>query len=338
MRKTGIIVTLGPKSWDHDVIEGMVKAGADTVRLNLSHIRSVHDYRFMAKIVKTVRSIGEEAGRAVGVMIDTPGHKFRLGEFVPREVCRGDMVELTSRLPQNGEIWFPHQDYLELMRLGQEVVISDGYPRFRVISEAGPNVLCEVSLGGLLEPFKGLTVRGGFKIKELNLPPLTKKDHTALEFAAEVRADLVVMSYGTSAPQFAAFAEMYREYGGTGQVLFKYELGEAKEDLGEIVAESHGGFVGQGDLGLSISSENVPKEAAHVVRSYREQGKSCIVGTQILSSMKTQPFPTHGERAGIYYLVGIGATALMVSDETSVGNFPVKVVEVLDRNIRAAEA
>ena len=338
MRRTQIVVTLGPKSWSREVIRGMIQAGADVMRLNLSHVRSVHDYRFLSGVVRAVREIAKEVGRLVGVMVDTPGHKFRLGEFIEREVRLGDALELTSSADlQNGEIYFPNQDYLSLMRVGQEVVIGDGFPRFRVVQDASPNVLCKVSLAGLLEPFKGLTVRGGLRIGDLNLSPLTEKDERGFQFAVEVGADQVVMSYGTSANQLIVFTKRYRELGGTGRVLFKYELGEAGDDLEAIVQASDGGFVGQGDLGLSIPSEEVPKEAERVVLAYRNQDKSCIVGTQLLSSMKSHPFPTHGERAGIYFNVMIGATALMVSDETSIGDFPMEVVEVLARNIRAAE-
>ncbi len=336
-RRTAIVVTLGPKSWDREVLRGMIQAGANVVRLNLSHVKSTRDYTFLATIVRMVREIAEDLGQLVEIMVDCSGHKFRLGQFVERVIRLGDSLELTSNPdPENGEIPFPYQHYLSLMKVGQEIVIGDGFPRFRVVQESAPNVLCKVSLGGMLEPRKGVTVRG-VRISDLHLSHLTEKDERGLEFAVKVSADVVVMSYGTSARQLAAFIKQYRELGGKGQIAFKYELGEAWDDLAAIVAGSDVGFVGQGDLGLSIPSENVPAEARRVVAAYRAAGKPCIVGTQLLSSMKSHPFPTHGERAGIYYCVGIRATALMVSDETSVGEFPIQVVESLDRIIRAAE-
>ena len=146
------------------------------------------------------------------------------------------------------------------------------------------------------------------------------------------------MSYGTSASQVDSFVRFYREIGGTGRVRFKYELEEAGLDLDSIVAASDSGYVGQGDLGLSITHHRVPVEAAKVVKAFRRAGKDCIVGTQLLTSMKENPFPTHGETAGICYHVIQGASGLVVSDETSMGDHPIRVVEVLAATIEQAES
>ncbi|MSU44665.1 hypothetical protein EXS45_00565 [Candidatus Nomurabacteria bacterium] len=340
MRKTNIIVTLGPASYDPEVVRGMISAGADVFRLNLSHVNSSDDYPFLVGVVKMVRRIAGEQGKTIEIMVDCPGHKFRLGHFVARKVRLGGLLELTvNQMPQNGEISFPYPNFMSLLEQGQEVVIGDGVPRFEVVriaSQESPNVLCKVTLPGLLEPRKGFTVLG-FKIANLLLPHLTEADKRGLEFAIEVKAEQVVMSYGTTVVQLNAFNVHYSELGVMGKVLFKYELGEAWSDIDDIVNASDGGFVGQGDLGLSVPSEYVPHEAMRVISAYIAKGKPCIVGTQLLASMKNHLFSTHGESAGIYLYVLKGATGLMVSDETSVGAHPIEVVKTLDLLIRAAE-
>lgn len=338
MRRTKIVVTLGPKSWDGQVIRGMILAGADIFRLNLSHVKSERDYTFLTKIVRLIKEIAVAVGRTVEIMADCPGHKFRLGYLVARELRLGQIVTLSpQQTVDNGNLPFPYKKFLAKMKPGQEVVVGDGRPRFSVREQAPPNVVCEVILPGLLEPNKGITVRG-LNIGGLNLSSLTKADEVGLRFAVDIRADEVVMSYGTSAAQIDGFINFYRQLGGTGKVRFKYELEEAGSDLEGIVATSDSGYVGQGDLGLSITHHRVPVEAAKVVRAFRQAGKSCIVGTQLLTSMKENPFPTHGETAGICYHVIQGASGLVVSDETSVGNHPVRVVEVLAATIEQAES
>jgi len=337
VRKTKTIATLGPESWGREVLRGMIAAGADILRINLSYVSLGHGYDFLAEVVAEARKIAHDLGRVVEIMIDLPGHKFRLGEFIDRKVKLGDSIELTSKvILQDGQVPFPYEDYLSLMRVGQEIIFGDGIPRLEVVEEGSKVVQCKVTLAGLLKSHYGLTARG-LKVADLGLPSLTKADHLGLKFAIRVKAEQVVMSYGTSAKQMDTFIKCYRGLGGFGKVLFKYELAEAGNDLEAIVSVSDGGFVGQGDLGLSVPSEFVPGEAAKVVDAFRVAGKPCIVGTQLLTSMKKHPFPTHGERAGVHYNVLIGATGLMVSDETSMGEFPVEVVQILVRLINAAE-
>ncbi len=275
-------------------------------------------------------------------MVDCPGHKLRLGQFAPRMVITGEPLELTLESdPQNGEIPFLYERFFRLLKAGQEVLIGDlGGVEFKVVREASdlyPNVLCRVTSSGLLEPGKGFTVRG-FKISELNLPHLTEKDRRGVQFAVEVKADIVVMSYGTTANQMKFFARHYRILGGKGKVLFKYELGEAGDDLLAIVEASDGGFLGLGDLRLSVLPEEIVAHVEKVVRAYRAAGKECIIGTGLLASMKIMgEHSNEKEVLWIHYLIALLVTGLMVSDETSVGLFPVEVIETLDRIIREAE-
>ncbi len=337
MRRTKIIATLGPKSWDLGIIRIMILAGADVFRLNLSHVNLESSFAFLANIIKLIRQLANELNRPVEIMVDTPGHKFRLGQLVERQVRLGDRLELTStETPTDGLLPFPYNNYLAAMKVGQEIIVGDGVPRFIVETEGSPNVVCRVSLAGDLKPGKGLTARG-LRIASLGLPHLTEQDQRGLQFAVDVGAEQVVMSYGTSALQMHHFIAAYRALGGTGKALFKYELEEAGGDLPAIVEVSDGGFIGQGDLGLSIASESVPAESAKVVRAFGQSGKPCIIGTQLLTSMLHHPFPAHGERAGIYYNVSISASGLMLSDETSVGEYPAEAVQVLARLVSAAE-
>jgi pyruvate kinase len=338
VRRTKIVATLGPKSWALAIIKLMILAGVDAFRINLSHAKSERDYEFFAKIIKSIRKIASNAGRDVKIIIDTPGHKFRFGEFVEREVVLGERLVLAWRDdPRNGDLPFHHKDYLAKMQKGQEIIVADGIPRFKVIKRIPAGVICEVSLAGLLEPRKGVTVRG-FKIASLKLPHLTERDKRGSIFAKEVKAEQVVLSYGTSATQARAFKRYLASIGATCDPVFKYELEEAGKDLDGIVDESVVGYVGQGDLGLSITHSRVPAEGLKVIKAYSGVGKDCMVGTQLFDSMKRNPFPTHGESAGIYYWVEHRASALVLSDETSIGKYPVRAVEFLRDTILKAEA
>ena len=176
MRRTKIVVTLGPKSWDGQVIRGMILAGANEFRLNLSHVKSERDYAFLTKIVRLIRDIATAVDRSVEIMADCPGHKFRLGYLVAREVKLSQIVTLSpQQTTDNGNLPFPYKKFLARMEPGQEVIVGDGRPRFRVREQAFPNVVCEVILPGLIEPNKGITVRG-LNIGGLNLSSLTKAD------------------------------------------------------------------------------------------------------------------------------------------------------------------
>lgn len=318
----------------------MILAGVDIFRLNLSHIDVLHGYSFLANIIRHARDMAQEVGRPVEIMIDHPGHKFRLGEFVEREVEEGDPFFLTCATLNDGEIPCPHENYLLALENDQEILIGDGVPRLKVVKPATascPTVLCEVTLAGLLEPNKGVTARG-LSISSLNLPAMTDADEQGQQFGVDVGAEHVVMSYGTTARQMGVFVKRYRQLGGLGRTWFKYELEEAGRDLAGIVTVSDGGFVGRGDLSLSIPSQELPAETVTVIKAFGLANKPCIVGTQILSSMKTHPFPTHGERDGVYRNVEKGAWGLMVSDETSNGKYPVEVIQALNRLIIAAES
>ncbi len=336
-RRTRIIVTLGPRSWDSRTIKSMIAAGADIVRLNLSFAKSEQHYAFLAKVVRHVRETGANFGKTVTIMVDCPGHKFRLRQFAEREVHVGDMVELSADDKTNGALPFPYRKLLSKMQVGQEVLIADGQPRFKITRTDAGKVIGEITLGGFLEPDKGLTVRG-LKISSLNLPALSKADKRGLQFAVDVGAEEVVMSYGTSAKQTLSFSDYYRRLGGKGKIRVKIELEEAVERVEEVAAVSDGGLVGQGDLGLSVSHQRVVTAGTKVVRTYLQAGKPCYVGTQLGTSMKQNPFLTHGETAGIFYWVYTRADGLMVSDETSMGKHPVRVVEALDATIREAES
>jgi pyruvate kinase len=336
VKETEIIATLGPSSFVEGIIRQMLEAGAGKFRLNLAHDSVKYSRNFLGEVVILSRKIAHDLGRTVEIMADIPGHKIRLGEFVSREVRLGDPVELVLKDPKDGQIPFPHKKYLLSMKVGQMIILGDGIPRLQVVKVGSGLVMCEVVLAGLLEPKKGLTVRG-FQIASLGLPPFTKADDLALKFAIGIEAEKVVMSYGTSAKQLSLFTRRYRSLGGKGDVYFKCELKEAVSDLDAIVEGSDGGFVGRGDLSLSMPSELVPNEVAKVVSAYRAKGKPCIVGTQLFSSMRKHPFCTMAEADGVYFNVAAGATDLMVSDETATGDFPVDVVKIMRRLIDAAK-
>lgn len=239
-----MIATLGPSSYK--LIEQLVAAGVDVFRLNLSHFKRDSELPFLAKMIGKIRQYAKALGRKVEIMVDCPGHKFRLGQFEKRLLSEGDILHLSlNELSVNGDIPFPHAEYWSMIEPGQEILIGDGVPRFDVESRKGDVLECRVTMRGLLEPFKGLTARG-LRVNDLNLPPYTEQDERALVFAVSQEVEQVVMSYGTTAAQTQKFSMLYREgLKGKGEVIFKYELKEASDDLSGIIEVSNGGFVGR---------------------------------------------------------------------------------------------
>jgi len=334
-RRAKIVCTLGPATSSREHVRALVAAGMDVARLNFSHgTREEH-----AAVYREVRAAGDEASRAVGVMVDLQGPKIRLETFEDGGVSLtpGATFTITTEPDVEGDAEQAGTTYAGLARdvtPGASVLIDDGRVRLRVEDTDGVRVRCTVLEGGRISDHKGINLPG----VRVSAPCLTDKDKDDLRSALALRVDMVALSFVREASDLADVHAVMDEAGVRLPVIAKIEKPEAVDRLGPIVRAFDGLMVARGDLGVEIPLEQVPLVQKRAVRLAREHGKPVIVATQMLDSMIHHPHPTRAEASDVANAVLDGADALMLSGETSVGRHPIESVETMARIIEAAES
>jgi pyruvate kinase len=329
-RRTKIIATVGPASWETDVLSRLIDAGADVLRLNFSHAdRDRH-----ARTVDAIRAGAERAGREVAVLGDLPGPKLRIGEL------RGDVAELETGMhvkltPQEVKgdretipVAWPG---VASLREDEPVYLADGAIRLRVRGPEDGGVECEVEVGGTLSSHKGMNVPGVSG-------PTTDGDLSWVEFAVEQGIDLLAVSFVSAAADLEPVSERLRALGSDIPLIAKIEKQQAAENAEEIVAAATGGImVARGDLGIELPLSQVPVMQKRLIRAAGRRSKPAITATQMLASMVTSRRPTRAEVTDVANAIYDGTDAVMLSEETAVGQHPIEAVEVMDRIARATE-
>ncbi len=329
-RKAKIVATLGPASSERKTILAMCQAGADVFRLNFSHGEpSDHE-----RAVAFIRSVEEELGRPIGILLDLQGPKLRLGTFLEPAVTleEGDAFRLDmdetpgdrSRAP------LPHPEIFEAVSPGTVLLIDDGRVRLEVVSGTSDHVVTKVMVGGTVSDRKGVNVPGVI----LPLDPLTPKDRIDLEFGLELGIDWVALSF-VQRPE--DFVELRQLVGERAWIMSKLEKPAALESLDGIVDASDAVMVARGDLGVELPPEQVPGAQKRIVRACRQAGKPVVVATQMLESMIGSPVPTRAEASDVATAVYDGADAVMLSAETAVGQYSVESVQMMNRIVDQAE-
>ncbi|MBC7093111.1 pyruvate kinase [Candidatus Bipolaricaulota bacterium] len=323
MKRTKVVATLGPSSQGADVVAAMIEAGMDVARINASY-GDPADHRALASLV---RQAATAAGRAVGLLLDTRGPKVRVGSLPePMSLRAGEEVLLGE-----GGIPLTHPEVAPALPPGARVLLADGALELVVLGRDGSAVRCRVIRGGVLQAGKGVNIPG----VALSLPALTPADRDALALAREMGFDFVALSF-VQRPEDVAEARRILGEGGPW-VLAKVELSEAVRRMDEIVAAADGAMVARGDLGVEIDLYQVPLVQKRLVDLCNAHAKPVIVATQMLKSMMDAPVPTRAEVADVAGAVWDGADAVMLSEETAVGRFPVEAVRTMARAAQAAE-
>jgi pyruvate kinase len=333
-RRAKIICTLGPATSTPEQIRALVAAGMDVARLNLSHgTREEH-----AEAYRLVREASDASHRAVAVLVDLQGPKIRLGEFEDGGVtlAPGDRFTITTE-PMEGTREMASTTYGLLAKdvvPGARLLIDDGRVALRVDDTDGVRVRTTCVEGGRLSDHKGINLPG----VRVSAPSLSEKDREDLRFALSLRADLIALSFVRAAEDLDDVHAVMDEVGARLPVIAKIEKPEAVDRLGPITRAFDGLMVARGDLGVEIPLEQVPLLQKRAVRLAREHGKPVIVATQMLDSMIHYPHPTRAEASDVANAVLDGADALMLSGETSVGEYPIPAVETMARVIGAVES
>src|SRR5450830_526865 len=338
-RATKIVATLGPASSDPDLLEKMIRAGVNVVRLNFSHGKA-QDHIDRATLV---RAAAQRAGREVAIMADLQGPKIRVGKFAEGKVMLepGMPFVLDASRTELGDLQGVGLDYKELPRdvkAGDVLLLNDGLIVLTVTAVRGEQVHTVVKLGGELSNNKGINKQGG----GLTAPALTAKDMEDIRTAMSFQADYVAVSF----PKNATDMEMARqlcnvaaaEYRHKPGLIAKIERAEAIPRLEEILAASDGIMVARGDLAVEVGNAVVPALQKRMIRLARDNDKVVITATQMMESMITNPVPTRAEVSDVANAVLDGTDAVMLSAETAAGKYPLETVEEMAKICSAAEA
>jgi len=338
-RATKIVATLGPASSDPEMLEALIRAGVDVVRLNFSHGKA-QDHIDRARLV---REAAQRAGREVAIMADLQGPKIRVGKFAEGKVFleHGQKFVLDAARTELGDINAVGLDYKALpeeVKAGDVLLLNDGLIVITVDAVVGQQVHTTVNLGGELSNNKGINKQGG----GLTAPALTAKDMDDIRTAMSFQADYVAVSF----PKNATDMEMARQLCNVAAAPFnhkpgliaKIERAEAIPKLLEILLASDGIMVARGDLAVEVGNAAVPALQKRMIKLAREHDKVVITATQMMESMITNPVPTRAEVSDVANAVLDGTDAVMLSAETAAGKYPLETVKEMAQICLAAES
>ncbi len=331
-RRTKIVATLGPATDPLGVLDALVAAGIDCARLNCSH-GTAEDLRRRSG---EVRAAAAHAGRPVGLLFDLQGPKLRLAAGMKARIVRaGEQVVFSGAgdAAADDHVVVDFPDFPRLVTERSEIVIGDGVPRLMVESSGPGEVVARALSSGELASRKGISVT----FAHPELPALTDKDNADLLLAAELGADFVALSFVRSAADIEELQARLAELGWRGRTIAKIEKVEAYEHLDEIIAVADGVMVARGDYGVEAGVARVPLMQKDTIRRATQAGKTVITATQMLESMIHAPEPTRAEASDVANAVIDGSSAVMLSAETSIGEFPVEAVRAMAQLAQAAE-
>jgi pyruvate kinase len=330
-RRTKIVATLGPASSSRESVLELARAGMNVARLNFSHGTHEDHARWAAH----VREVAEEVGRPIAVIADLQGPKVRIGELAePVTLDRGDEVVVAAEESANdGELPVSPTAVGEVLQRGHDILIDDGLIRLKVESVERGRARCTVVIGGVVAAHKGVNVPG----VPVPIPSLTRKDMDDLDFALDMGVDFVALSFVRSAADVRDLKELITSSGAHALVIAKIEKAEAVDALEDILRETDSVMVARGDLGVEIGPALVPLLQKRIILGALDRAKPVITATQMLESMIHHAEPTRAEASDVANAILDGSSALMLSGETALGDFPVEAVAYMDRIARAVE-
>ncbi|MGH7873103.1 MAG: pyruvate kinase [Candidatus Binatia bacterium] len=325
MRKTKIVCTIGPATSSDKMIEGLMRAGMNVARLNFSH----GDYAFHRRVIHKIRQLERKLGSLVAILQDLPGPKIRIGAVA------GDRVRLQTRHPfvlttrkilgteLAVSVSFPH--LTQVIKKGNLILLGDGEIELEALQVGKHEVKCRVIVGGILGSHKGIH----FPQSSLNIRALTNEDKKDLAFGIEEKVDMIALSFVRNSQDIIYARREMRKRGAAIPIIAKIEKHEAVDQLDAILENVDGIMVARGDLGLEIAQERIPAIQKMMIRKANHLGKPVITATQMLRSMVWNPRPTRAEVADIANAILDGTDALMLSEETAAGDYPLDAVKIM---------
>lgn len=334
MRKTKIICTIGPATESFDMLEKLAKAGMNVARLNMSH----GDHASHAAVIKAIQTLNKKLSHPIAILLDTQGPEIRTGDRAEDlHLKAGDQISIVARGSGDVEassIQVNYEDLVNDMDIGDILTVDNGLINLQVLSKEHRTMQCEVIDGGLLKSKRHVNLPG----IRVNLPAITQKDRRDIEFAMSQEVDFIALSFVRKASDISELRELLGPKADKIKIIAKLEDQEAITNMVEITAASDGIMVARGDLGAEIRLEVLPRIQRRIIRTCAEMGKRVIVATHMLESMIDNPIPTRAEVTDVANAVYEEADAIMLSGETTIGLYPTKCVEILDRIARSTES
>jgi pyruvate kinase len=332
-RHTKIVCTIGPASGSAAVIEQLIKAGMNAARFNLSH----GTYREHTRHIQTVRKLSHRLASPVATIIDLPGPKYRTGRLKGGQVRlrKGAQVILTTRqIKGDGEVVPINLSTLpQDVKVGDTMLLDDGAMELKVLERHGTEVKCSIIVGGILAEGTGLVVPG----RRISASFITDTLRQHILFAVRQQPDYLALSFVDNAKDITSVRAILCENDADIPIIAKIEKGAAVDEFDSILTASEGIMVARGDLGVNIALEKVPLVQKEIIKKCNQAGKPVITATQMLESMVKAPRPTRAEVTDVANAVFDGTDAVMLSEETSTGKYPVQAVEMMGKIAREVE-
>lgn len=325
-KRTKIVATIGPRSRDEATIRELIRKGMDVARINFSH----GSHEAHGEVIDIIRRVAAEENAVVAIMCDLQGPKIRIGRVLnePLMLTPGDTITLTLDEPEGDDpyiIALPHPEFVKDIEAGMQLLLDDGNLEFVVRELDARSLICEVIIGGPLTSRKGVAAPKA----RLSLSAITDKDRADVEFALRKQTDYLAMSFVRNADDIRELRWLIRHLGGETAIIAKIEKREAIDSIESIIAAADGVMVARGDLGVETPAEEVPVHQKRIIQLCNSASKPVITATQMLSSMVDNPRPTRAEASDVFNAIVDGTDAVMLSNETAAGGFPVEAVATM---------
>lgn len=325
IKKTKIVATIGPASENKDILTNLVKAGMNVCRLNFSH-KTLDE---AIAQTKTIRAVAENLGKTVAIIQDLSGPKIRIGDFYKERVIlkKGSIFTLTTKMCVGDEnhAYVTYKELPHELKKGDFVLLDDGKKRLQVISISREEIKCRVIVGGDTKGKRGVNLPG----VSLKISCLTPKDKKDILFGLKYNVDFMALSFVRRASDIRELRAILSKARSKTKIISKIETAEAIDNIDAIIAETDAVMVARGDLAVEVPTEQVPILQKMIVKKCNRAGKPVIVATQMMESMIKSPVPTRAEVSDVANSILDGADAVMLSEESTLGDFPVETVMMM---------
>lgn len=334
LRRTKIVATVGPASSSSEVLESLIRAGANVFRLNFSH----GDHGDKRALIKKIRTISPKLSQPIAILGDLQGPKIRVGQLKGGsiELVPGQEVTITTRdiLGEATVIPTGYPQLPQCVTPGERILLDDGLMELQVLATDAEEVHCTVKFGGTLKDRKGINLPGA----AVAAPCLTEKDRIDLQFCIDEELDFIALSFVRQASDVEELKDLIHQAGADIPVIAKIEKPQAVDNFDAILAVTDGVMVARGDLGVEMNAEHVPLIQKQIIRKCNKLGKPVITATQMLESMIDNPRPTRAEVSDVANAILDGTDAVMLSAETAAGKYPAEAVSLMNRVAGDVEA
>src|SRR3990170_2245888 len=333
MKKTKIVATIGPATESKEKLEELLKDGMNVMRINFSH----GDFAEHARKVANLHSAMKKTGIRAAILQDLGGPKIRIGDFKADsiELIPGRTFTLTTDQVEGDEkkVSIQYKNFPKEVKKGHVIYLHDGKKKLEVIKIAGNDVVCKVIVGGSIKGRRGVNLPDS----ELSIGSLTKKDIHDLEFGLKYDVDFIALSFVRKPEDIDELRTILKKRKSSARIIAKIETPQAIRNLDEIISKADGVMVARGDLAIEVPAEQVPLIQKMIIEKCNNLGKPVITATQMLESMIKSPIPTRAEVSDVANAILDGTDAIMLSEETTLGDYPVEAVRMMSKIAREIE-